>query len=482
MAESNARPRVQTPPPDGLNTDKTRKPEIIVSLTSYPARMPFVPIVLNAMLNQTVKPDRVILWLDCDRFPNRVLPEWADMYSRAGVEFCFRADDIKPHTKYYYAIKENPDAIVILVDDDLYYENNTIEKLYNSYLKFPNAISALAVYRITFDRFNRMLRNLKWASVWGCNLVWNEPSMRTFFASGHGTLFPPGSLHPEVFNIEAFKRLCLHDDELWLRVMSILQGTPVIVAGDNSFRTAIPGSQVEGTLGHRGGLDGWFHREKWTAETFAAYNEFISGEDTIEKRLITMFQSENDCSFEEFYAKRGLHKRVVYTAAADGGYPLTAPSFITPDWDYICFTDCPELVSDFWQIRPLKCSFAEIRALPHKYLADYDYSLWIDPSYDIISDIDEIIVGHCSRRSLLCRYREDNLRVVPDTDILFRKHNDPGLILISESWWDETKKPRRIDALCLDYVCKKYNFSYDVYSAFIYSYLYFKQIGKDENG
>ena len=37
--------------------------ELIVSLTSYPKRFDILPITIQSLLNQTVKPDRIILWL-----------------------------------------------------------------------------------------------------------------------------------------------------------------------------------------------------------------------------------------------------------------------------------------------------------------------------------------------------------------------------------------------------------------------------------
>jgi len=522
MAEQKYIHEIKIPPLDGLNADKSRKPEIIVSLTSFPARMPFVPIVLDAMLSQTVKPDRIILWLSEEQFPNNGLPEWTDTYKRAGVEIYFRPDDLKSHKKYYYAIKENPEAIVILVDDDLYYDNDTIEQLYNSYLKFPNAISALTVNEITFDRHNNILSSLKWA-LWGLDKYMEKPSMRLYFLSGHGTLLPPNALHPEAFNIPAFKKLCLYDDELWLKIMSVLQGTPVVLAGDGLYRANIKDSQVEASLGRRGGeYDGFFIRDRMRKNTFLAYNDFLGSEDTLEKRIRTMFPTENDRPFADYYIRKGLNKRVVYTAVTARGYPLKAPSYITPGWDYICFTDCPELISDFWQIRPLEETVTQIKALPHKYLTDYDYSLWIDPGYDIISDIDEITndcEGHSAmmlfgnrirlseeafhrareRKDLedviirqLKRYTNagyDTGRYAPETNLIFREHNNPDLTRVCENWLEEIKiygetddigldYYSEADDLSLDYVCWRHNFLYEArhpVGSLVYRNLYFRR-------
>jgi len=53
--------------------------------------------------------------------------------------------------------------------------------------------------------------------------------------------------------------------------------------------------------------------------------------------------------------------------------------------DFICFTDNPELRSSFWKIKlmnpglldPARAS-KQIKALPHRFLSEYDWSLYID--------------------------------------------------------------------------------------------------------
>ena len=45
--------------------------ELIVSLTSYPARIDTVNQTIETLLNQSLCPDKVILWLAPEKFPNR---------------------------------------------------------------------------------------------------------------------------------------------------------------------------------------------------------------------------------------------------------------------------------------------------------------------------------------------------------------------------------------------------------------------------
>ena len=47
-----------------------RKTKLIVSLTSFPERIPTLHICLSSLMQQTVKPDMLVLWLAKEQFPN----------------------------------------------------------------------------------------------------------------------------------------------------------------------------------------------------------------------------------------------------------------------------------------------------------------------------------------------------------------------------------------------------------------------------
>ena len=75
---------------NGLNTTEKRPRRIIASLTSYPARINIVPYVIASILNQTMKPDKIILWLGAEKFPDRNLPKIFDELRECGVYMEFR--------------------------------------------------------------------------------------------------------------------------------------------------------------------------------------------------------------------------------------------------------------------------------------------------------------------------------------------------------------------------------------------------------
>jgi hypothetical protein len=48
---------------------------IIVSLTSFPPRIAKIHITINSLLAQTVKADKIVLYLNKDEFKNWKIPE-----------------------------------------------------------------------------------------------------------------------------------------------------------------------------------------------------------------------------------------------------------------------------------------------------------------------------------------------------------------------------------------------------------------------
>ena len=103
--------------------------KIIVSMTSYPERIAYVEKVLDSIINQTIKPDKIILYLSLAQFSNqKILPDYSK-YEQYGFEISWHDEDIGPHKKYYYVMQEYPDSIIITVDDDILYNNIMVEEL-----------------------------------------------------------------------------------------------------------------------------------------------------------------------------------------------------------------------------------------------------------------------------------------------------------------------------------------------------------------
>lgn len=226
----------------GLNKEE-RGEEIIVSLTSFPARFDSLHLVIKSILCQSMKPDRLILFLD-DTVSVDILPESLTALKKYGLEIEFRSYNMKPHKKYYYAMKEHPESIVITIDDDIMYPNDLISTLYECHKKFENCVIATRSHRILFDNNGQIKKYNQWK--WMDEST-NTPSMELMATGCGGVLYPAHCMSDKLLDYELIKDLSLNADDLWLKVMQVLVHTPVVNCNQEirKKRVVVDGSQEE---------------------------------------------------------------------------------------------------------------------------------------------------------------------------------------------------------------------------------------------
>lgn len=206
-------------------TDLKRPSPLIASLTSFPARIENANISLECIFSQSVQPDRIILWLAKEQFPNQIasLPQKITSMISRGLEIRF-CEDLKSHKKYYYTIQENPNAFIVTFDDDLYYPTNIIENLLTLYKKYPKNVIATRAHKMQFEG-----NKLKSYSKWLHNYNEEKSSLHLMHTSGAGTLFPPNlNLDDTFFDKELLMKLSPNSDDVWMKVNLIRLGIPVV--------------------------------------------------------------------------------------------------------------------------------------------------------------------------------------------------------------------------------------------------------------
>lgn len=196
----------------GLNK-QPREETYVVSLTSFPARIDDLWLCIETILRQSFRPDKVILWLAEEQFPDNEVPESLRALEERGLEIRF-CDNLRSHLKYHYAIKENPEANVITLDDDIYYPRNIVENLVQIRLENLGAICSNRVHKILFSEEGALPYRR-----WGANVKSILAPSHLLVQTGvSGVLYPPSSLHADVFDKEPLRRLCYFADDLWLKV------------------------------------------------------------------------------------------------------------------------------------------------------------------------------------------------------------------------------------------------------------------------
>ncbi|MDR0912708.1 MAG: glycosyltransferase [Methanobrevibacter sp.] len=209
----------------GVNKEK-RTPKLIVSLTSFPERMYDIHYTLYSLLNQTTKPDELILWLGEEQFPNleEDIPIKVKKFKKHGLTIKWTAD-IKSYKKLIPALKEYPNDIIVTADDDAFYPENWLEQLYKEY--DGENVVAHRVREINTDEDNNILPYVDWKLLYisnDINLSLNQDSYSSFtnfFTGVGGVLYPPHSLHEDVLNKDLFEKLSPNTDDIWFWAMAL---------------------------------------------------------------------------------------------------------------------------------------------------------------------------------------------------------------------------------------------------------------------
>lgn len=202
--------------------------KIIVSFTSYPKRIHTVEKVLDSIIEQTITPDKIILYLSSSEFDGfQNMPDLKN-YHKYGFEIHWYKENLKSHKKWFYAFQEYPDDIVITLDDDILYKRTAIESLLKYHEIFPDAVIARNVSLITSNEDGTIAPYGQW-----CDLCSEQVGMSRgdFLAkTGWGTLYSPRLFASEVFNIGVFMEKCQYADDIWMKIMEVYSGIPVVLA------------------------------------------------------------------------------------------------------------------------------------------------------------------------------------------------------------------------------------------------------------
>lgn len=114
-----------------------RPERIVVSMTTIPERASRIMPALRSLLDQTCPADRILLaWPAHSLRTNAPYP--APPALPAGVEL-LGCEDYGPATKLLAALRVEPNAAIVAVDDDVLYPRDFVETLLNAHRAAPKA-------------------------------------------------------------------------------------------------------------------------------------------------------------------------------------------------------------------------------------------------------------------------------------------------------------------------------------------------------
>lgn len=194
-----------------------------VSLTSYGKRIGSVWKAIETIGAGTVKPRRIILWLD-DAAVLANPPATLKRLCARGLEIR-SCRDYGPHKKYYPYVCEifpdEPERTLVTADDDVFYPPNWLEELLAAHR--PDEVTAFRA---------RIRTNAPYRSWMTCTTT--EPSEQVFATGVSGVAYPPRLLETLRERGEQFADICPMADDFWLHYAAVATGVPIRQVRDTS--------------------------------------------------------------------------------------------------------------------------------------------------------------------------------------------------------------------------------------------------------
>lgn len=203
------------------------KQSVVVSMTSFPAAIPYAARAIRSILNGAVLPDKLVLYLTFSQFGEKGIPEELLKLAENHTVFEIRNydTDIRSYRKLIPALNDFPDAVIVTVDDDVAYHRNMLRDLLRLHEQMPDVILAHRAKRMKPDKPYRTWRKYRWYHF----LIRQIHTEFTNIQTGvGGVLYPPHSLKTEMLDVEQFTAIAPTTDDIWFWAAAVANGTPIV--------------------------------------------------------------------------------------------------------------------------------------------------------------------------------------------------------------------------------------------------------------
>lgn len=206
--------------------------DVIVSMTSYGQRLSdSCPYALYSMFTQTLRPNRICLFLD-NSWSDDTLPPLIKRLQRSGLEVYY-GEDLRSYKKLIPALQRFPDNRIITVDDDFYYNKNLclwlVEESERALEQGEKAVvgswgSVETNSNGEFAPYN------SWP-----NAPRNSEVAHISLKAGNGTLYPPHIFDDEICKVDIFMKIAPTADDLLLWAMERRQNIPIRLIPNHGY-------------------------------------------------------------------------------------------------------------------------------------------------------------------------------------------------------------------------------------------------------
>lgn len=221
-----ARKRISRLKYENLSLNNSKRDQILTcTLTTFPDRINSVQYTIKSLFNQSIKPDRIVLWLASSEFENVEFPDSIKALQKRGLEIRY-CENLFGHKRHYKMTDEQKDnELIIMFDDDIIFPYYIIERLYNKWKQFPNSVICERGQCIAF-KDGEVLNPGHWPVTSKVGV--NTPSFRILASPGGGCLVPPHAFYKDSNVSEIIQKYALKTGDIWLMFMAVQNDTKII--------------------------------------------------------------------------------------------------------------------------------------------------------------------------------------------------------------------------------------------------------------
>ena len=210
-----------------MTAKQTENKQVVVSMTSFPEAIPYAIKAIRSLLMGSVVPDKLVLYLTLSQFQKTGIPEELQQLAEENSIFEVRDynRDIRSYRKLIPALIDFPEAIIVTVDDDVWYHQHMLRDLLSLHAQIPDAVLAHRAKRIRIGKPYREWSKYRWYHFLLKRIHRNFTNIQTGVG---GVLYPPHSLKEDMLDVELFTKLAPSCDDIWFWAAAVRNGFPVI--------------------------------------------------------------------------------------------------------------------------------------------------------------------------------------------------------------------------------------------------------------
>lgn len=224
-------------------------PRFNIGLTSFPARISTLHFVIRSLVEQSVKAERINLFLGRDEIPNvNWLPSQLRGFESSGLQIHFVDTTRHQYDKFTHRNLFDCDMPYVIVDDDVIYQPYSMERLLSGHTAHPNTVIGNRCHEMVTDSDGRIGPYADWTR----EARASTPSFKLVPTGAGGVLYPPGFFRDAaVTSTEAILRHAPYADDVWLKFNALAKGIPTFAtelsSGSEWYHRYTP-TMREGTL------------------------------------------------------------------------------------------------------------------------------------------------------------------------------------------------------------------------------------------